>query len=112
MRDGFTEKYRRTLDLHVVDDGVIDAGTLLTFLREHVTEHPADQPYLSAWHLSTDDVPPTAHVSFGTQHLTLTWTDQDVDAYDTALDAERDAREQCKAAAAAEPVSDGAANLV
>lgn len=112
MRDGYTEKYRRTLDLQVTDDGVIDAGTLLTFMREHVEEHLSDQQYPHLFYLGSDEVPPTARVSFGPTHLTLTWTERDVSDFNDAIDQARDAKERAKDDNAQVTVTDGAADTV
>lgn len=112
MRDGFTEKYRRTLDLIAVGNGRLDAGTLLTFLRNHVEEHIEDARYPHVYHLSGDDVPPTAYISLSPSSLTLSWTEQDVDAYNAAIDAARAAKEKPADDLPAEMVSSGAADPV
>ena len=112
MRERFTKKYRRTLDLHSTDDKRVDAGTLLTFLREHVSEHLEDQVHPWPFHLDADGVPPTAFVAFDAHGVTLSWTDQDVTSFNQSIDDARAAKERATADNAQVTVVDGAADTV
>lgn len=99
---------RFSMALERKDERPLDAGTVRAMLVDAVECHPADQPHLWGRGLSRGAVPPTATLHVSTEHITLLWNSNDVDAYDTAYEAEKQKRENQQAQDAPAVVSDAA----
>jgi hypothetical protein len=94
MEDGNMEatrtyKERHTLTLSVSGGAVLDAGLLLQLLDAEVEKHPRDERYVSSFAGTLTMIPPTAGVEVDASGVTLTWTDDDEDAYQTAYADEK-----------------------